>query len=245
MIPRPFRIALVVAAASLSLAAPGGAAPAPLAPKGAPAADFPRPDRPVADVVSPIWDSEAARDRTREVETVAERLGLGPGASVADIGAGSGYYTVRLSRLVGPQGRVYAQDITPRYLAELERRVRREGLANVTVSLGEAHDPRLPANSLDAAVLVHMYHEIGQPYGLLYNLVPALKPGARVGIVDIDAPTGRHGTPPALLACELAAVGFREVDRHDLGRSGYLAVFAASEPRPRPGAIAPCREGGR
>ena len=244
-----FRSARLVAVLSLvlaaPLAAPAAAAPQPLAPPGAPASAFPKPDRPVADVVSPIWDSEAARDRTREVETVAGQLGLGPGASVADIGAGSGYYTVRLSRIVGPQGRVYAQDIVPRYLADLERRVRREGLVNVTLGRGDAHDPRLPARSLDAAVLVHMYHEIGQPYGLLYNLAPALKPGGRVGIVDVDAPTGRHGTPPALLACELAAIGFREVGRHDLGRSGYLAVFAAPESLPHPADIVPCREAGR
>jgi hypothetical protein len=84
-------------------------------------------------------------------------------------------------------------------------------LQNVTISLGEPHDPRLPAHSLDAAILVHMYHEIAQPYGLLYNLVPALKPSARVGIVDAIGPTSEHGTPPSLLRCELAAVGYREI----------------------------------
>jgi predicted methyltransferase len=226
----------------LALAVPASAAPRPLGPAGAPASAFPAPDRPVADVVSPIWDSERARDRTREVETVARHLGLGPGSTVADIGAGSGYYAVRLARLVGAEGRVYAQDIVPNYLSDLERRVRREGLRNVTVSLGEPHDPRLPAGSLDAAVLVHMYHEIGQPYGLLANLIPSLKPGGRGGLVDVDAPTGRHGTPPTLLACELAAVGYREVGRHDLGRSGYMAIFEPPAARPDPGRIVPCRE---
>ena len=77
--------------------------------------------------------------------------------------------------------------------------------------LGEPHDPRLPAGSVDIAILVHMYHEIAQPYALLYNLLPALKRDARVGIVDAFAPTSKHGTPPSLLRCELAAIGYREI----------------------------------
>jgi hypothetical protein len=84
-------------------------------------------------------------------------------------------------------------------------------LQNVVITLGEPHDPRLPADSLDMAILVHMYHEIAQPYGLLYNLVPALKSGARVGVVDAYGPPSEHGTPPNLLRCELAAVGYREI----------------------------------
>ncbi len=105
---------------------------------------------------------------------------------VADIGAGSGYHTVRLARALGPTTRIYAQDVMPNYLADLERRVRDEGLGSVTLGLGDPHDPRLPPDSLYAAILVHMYHEIEQPFAFLYNLVPARKPGARVGIVDLD-----------------------------------------------------------
>jgi len=83
---------------------------------------------------------------------------------------------------------------------------------------------------------VHMYHEIAQPYGLLYNLVPALKPGARVGIVDAYAPTGEHGTPPDLLRCELAAVGYREISLDRLtGSNAYLAIFAPPSVASRPG----------
>ena len=97
-------------------------------------------------------------------------------------------------------------------------------------ALGEPHDPRLPASSLDAAILVHMYHEIAQPYGFLYNLAPALKPGARVGIVDLERPTSEHGTPIALLHCEVTAVGYREITTYQLaGDGGYLAVFSAPE----------------
>ena len=99
-------------------------------------------------------------------------------------------------------------------------------LQNVAISLGEPHDPRLPADTLDVAILVHMYHEIAQPYALLYNLIPALKPGARVGIVDAFGPTSKHGTPPSLLRCELAAVGYREISLDRLkGSDAYLAIF--------------------
>ena len=129
-------------------------------------------------------------------------------------------------------------------MRSLRKRVRDLGLQNVTVSLGEPHDPRLPADSVDVAILVHMYHEITQPYALLYNLVPALKPGARVGIVDAFAPTSEHGTPPSVLRCELAAVGYREIslDRLD-GSNAYLAIFAPPSvaSRKRPEAIAACK----
>ena len=117
-------------------------------------------------------------------------------------------------------------------------------LQNVVISLGEPHDPRLPADSLDTAILVHMYHEIAQPYGLLYNLVPALKPGARVGIVDAYAPTPEHGTPPGLLRCELAAVGYREISLDGLtGSDAYLAIFAPPSvaSRTRPEAMLACK----
>jgi hypothetical protein len=102
----------------------------------------------------------------------------------------------------------------------------------------------LPADSLDTAILVHMYHEIAQPYGLLYNLVPALKPGARVGIVDAYAPTPEHGTPPSLLRCELEAVGYREISLDRLtGSDAYLAIFAPPSvaSRTRPEAMVACK----
>ncbi len=204
---------------------------------GTPAVAFPKPDRPVADIISPIWHDEKERDAAGEPRQLVRLLGIKSGMTVADIGAGSGYYVVRLSRIVGPRGRVIAEDVVPEYLRGLRRRVRDLGLQNVAISLGEPHDPRLPADSLDIAILVHMYHEIAQPYGLLYNLVPALKPGGRVGIVDAFGPTSEHGTPPGLLRCELAAVGYREISLDRLaGIDAYLAIFAppsiASRTRP-------------
>lgn len=213
-----------------------------LASPGAPAKAFPRFERPVAEIVSPRRSTEAKRDENEEAQQLARLMGLKSGMAVGDVGAGAGYHTVRLSPVVGPSGTVVAQDARRDYLTDLAKRVQRLGLRNVKIALGEPHDPRLPAASLDAAVLVHMYHEIAEPYAFLYNLAAALKPGARVGIVDLDRPTPQHGTPPALLRCELAAVGYRELSFHTLtGDAGYLAIFEAPLGRPEPSAIVPCR----
>jgi ubiquinone/menaquinone biosynthesis C-methylase UbiE len=168
-------------------------------------------------------------------------LGVRPGMAVADIGAGAGYYVGRLSRRVGPGGRVFAQDVERKYLDRLRQRVSRERLGNVSAVLGDPHDPRLPPRSVDLALLVHMYHEVAQPFGLLANLAPAMKPGGRVAILDVDGPIQAHGTPRALLSCELAAVGYREAAWHWIeGRSVYLAVFEPPAEPPQPERIVPC-----
>ncbi|OCK60698.1 methyltransferase domain-containing protein [Bradyrhizobium sp. LMTR 3] len=212
-----------------------------LAPPGVPAKEFPAPQRAVAQIVSPTRASEEHRDSLNEAAEIARLLELKAGMTVGDIGAGAGYHTVRLSRLVGPTGSVIAQDVTRRYLTALGRRTQRLKLTNVRFALGEPHDPRLPASSLDAAILVHMYHEITRPYAFLYNLAPALKRGARVGIVDIERPTSEHGTPIKLLRCELTAVGYREVTTYQLaGDGGYLAVFSPPENRKSPRNIVAC-----
>jgi ubiquinone/menaquinone biosynthesis C-methylase UbiE len=198
----------------------------------------------VAGIVSPIWHDEKERDDADETGQLVRLLGIKPGMTIADVGAGSGFEVVRLSPIVGPNGRIIAEDITSDYLRGLRTRVRDLGLQNVTVSVGEPHDPRLPAASLDLAILVHMYHEIAQPYALLYNLVPALKAGAHVGIVDAFKPTAAHGTPPDLLRCELAAVGYRELSLDRLnGSDAYLAIFAPPSvaDRPQPQAIKACK----
>ena len=198
----------------------------------------------MADIISPIWHDENERDKAGEPQQLVGLLGIKPGITVADIGAGSGYYVVRLSPIVGTSGRVIAEDVVPDYLETLRRRVRDLGLANVDIVRGEAHDPKLRAQSLDLAILVHMYHEIAQPYALLYNLVPSLKPGARIGIVDAFAPTAQHGTPPGLLRCELKAVGYREISLDRLtGSDAYLAIFVPPSvaSRPRPENIVACK----
>jgi predicted methyltransferase len=220
------------------------------APLGASAADpaFPTPDRPVAHIVSPIWSSGPNRDAADESGQLVRLLGIRRGMKVADIGAGSGYHTVRLSPVVGPQGRVYAQDIMAAYLADLRREVARRKLSNVEIVLGTEGDPGLAPRSVDRAIMVHMYHEVAQPYGLLWRLVDALKPGAQVGVIDLNRSPENHGMPPALLKCEFEAVGYRQVAFHELkGGVGYLAVFEPPSlaARPEVGEIRACRLGGR
>ena len=127
---------------------------------------FSETDRPVANIVSPVWHDEKEREAAGEPSQLVRLLGIKSGMTVADIGARSSYYVVRLSPIVGAGGRVIAEDIRPEYLRSLRKRVRDLGLQNVAISLGEPHDPRLPANLLDVAILVHMYHEIAQPYPL-------------------------------------------------------------------------------
>lgn len=195
-------------------------------PAGVPATRFPAPARPVSRIVAPRWSDEDDRDQAGEAERVLAVAGVTTGTQVADIGAGDGYYTVRVSPVVGPTGRVWAEDIEARYLELLQRRLRARPQPNVVLALGEPHDPRLPPASADVALLIHMYHEISQPFGLLYNLYASLRPGARVVILDTTRPTDQHGTPPALLRCELAAMGYTQTREEEMGPGEYVAVFA-------------------
>ena len=202
---------------------------------------FPSPDRPVASIISPAYSDEATRDTKGEAERVMDRLRLRPGMRVADIGAGEGYYTVRLARRLGPGATLYAQDVNSEYLQQLTSRLAREGIRGVKFVLGAPRDPKLPPASIDVALLSHMYHEIENPYEFLYRLRPSLAPNARVAIIDVDKPTQDHGTPPALLRCELAAVGYREVEFTWLTPAdGYLAIFAPPEQLPPVESIRSC-----
>ena len=224
------RVAAVVAILSFAALAAGGG--------------FPAPDRPVAAIISPVFSDEATRDRHGEADRVLDRLGVTPGTRVADIGAGTGYYTVRAARRLGAGATVYAEDIKSEYLGELRARLEREKIGTVKLVLGRPGDPMLPRSSVDVAILSHVYHEIENPFELLYRLQPALAPGARVGIVDVDRPTQDHGTPPALLRCEAAAVGYRQVDFVSLAPAeGYLAIFVPPDRLPAVEAIKPCRQG--
>lgn len=203
---------------------------------------FPRADRPVAPIISTRWSTEEARDRVNEAEEIMNRAGIRPGMTVADIGAGEGYYTVRLARRVGPQGRVLGQDIIAEVIDQLGRRVTRESWDNVSVKLGTPDDPKLPDTSFDRVLMVHMYHEIAEPYAFLWRLYPALKPGGEVIVVDMDRPTEQHGTPLALLRCEFEAVGFRLIGAEaHTAAGGYLARFSLGGQRPAPDEITPCR----
>jgi SAM-dependent methyltransferase len=228
-----------LASAALLLAACHGA---PVSADDQAAGPFPAPDRPVAHIVSPRWSTEEARDKANEAGAVMDRSGVKAGMTVADIGAGEGYYTIRLSARVGKDGRVLAEDIIPAVHDQLAQRVAHDRLDNVSVQLGEAADPKLPAASFDRVLMVHMYHEIEQPYEFLWRMRPSLKPDGLVVVVDANRPTQEHGTPPALLRCEFAAVGYSQVAITDMpSAGGYLATFRAAGPRPEPSAIKACR----
>jgi SAM-dependent methyltransferase len=209
---------------------------------GASSPKFPSANRPVAPIISSAYSTEDARDEHREAETVLNRLGVQPGMRVADVGAGDGYYTVRLARRLGPGATIYAEDVERRYLDRLAARLSREGVTGVALVYGTHADPRLPERSIDLAILAHVYHEIEYPYEFLYRLHAAVVPHGRVAIIDNDKPTQEHGTPPALLRCELGAVGYRQVDFLLLvPADGYLAVFAPPDVLPAPETIRPCR----
>jgi ubiquinone/menaquinone biosynthesis C-methylase UbiE len=197
------------------------------------ASGFPQAARAVAKVVSGSWSNEPDRDRKGEAETVMAVAGVKPGMTVADIGAGEGYYTIRLAARVGPKGRVLAEDIVPLFHDRLADRVYRDQLGNVSVRLGKPVDPQLPTGSFDRIFMVHMYHEIEEPYEFLWNLRPALAPEGMVVVVDANRPTQSHGTPPSLLDCEFGQVGYKLVSRKPMPQAGgYLALFKAEGPRP-------------
>ncbi len=210
------------------------------------AREFPRAIRPVSPPGSNGFSTEVQRDSVNEARTVMDLAAIGEGTTVADLGAGEGYYTVRLAQRVGKRGRVLAQDIDQAALRRLGARVEHDRLDNVSIKLGATDDPRLPDASFDRIFLVHMYHEVSEPYAFLWRLRPAMRPGGRVIVVDVDRPTDRHGIPPALLFCEFNAVGFRLVQfvrKPEL--TGYYAQFEAAGERPSPSAIKPCGQGGK
>jgi ubiquinone/menaquinone biosynthesis C-methylase UbiE len=201
---------------------------------------FPEPQRPVSPIVSSRYLNEDSRDSVGEAERVMELADIGPGMYVADIGAGEGYYTVRLSPLVGDRGRVLAQDIVPQTIHELARRVHRERLDNVALKLGQPNNPLLPEASFDRVLMIHMYHEIQRPSEFLWHLRGALKRGGRVVVVDADRPTDRHGTPSRMLVCEFNAVGY-ELSRFErLDAESYFAQFEPRGARPAPQDIPTC-----
>lgn len=241
---RRFARCLALGLSVVALAGCKAKAPDPDAGRPAAVRGFPRADRPVSEIGATQFDTEDQRDQLGEAQTVMDLAQIGAGSTVADIGAGEGYYTVRLAARVGPKGRVLAEDIDPGAIGRLARRVEKERLDNVSVLTGTPENPKLPNASFDRIFMVHMYHEVSEPYAFLWNLRPALRPGGSVIVVDADHPTDRHGIPPDLLFCEFAAVGFRLAEFvRKPSVTGYYAKFEAVGPRPAPAAIVPCRLG--
>ena len=209
------------------------------------ARDFPRPYRSVSALGSNSFSTEEDRDNRQEATTVMDLANIEPGMTVADIGAGEGYYTVRLADRVGSKGRVLAQDIDDDALRHLGDRVERERLDNVSIKLGAVDDPRLPPDSFDRIFLVHMYHEVSEPYAFLWRLRPALRPGGQVILVDVDRPANQHGISPQLVFCEFQQIGFQLVEFVRAPEiAGYYAQFEVAGDRPAPEDIVPCGKPG-
>jgi predicted methyltransferase len=130
------------------------------------------------------WLERAERENEERPKVAVELLELNPGLTVADIGAGSGYYSELISRKVGPSGKVIASDIQPGMIRLLQQRVRDRKLSNVEIVLGLEDDPKLPAASIDLALMVDVYHEFSQPQAMLRKLHQALKPGGRLVLLE-------------------------------------------------------------
>lgn len=205
---------------------------------------FPQPDREVAKVVSNQFSNENDRDERREAQVVMDLASIRTGMTVADIGAGEGYYTVRLADRVGVDGRVLAQDISREALDRLGRRVEKERLENISIKLGDADDPQLPPDSFDRIFMVHMYHEVTEPYAFLWNMWPALNTDGQIIVVESESRAGAHGLPHTLLFCEFEAVGYvlvEYIERPDI--KGYFARFQRGPKRSEPEAIKVCSAG--
>ena len=172
------------------------------------------------------------RDERLQINRVMDLLGISSGKNVADIGAGSGWFTVRAATRVGGNGKVYAVDINPEAVRYIEDRTAKEHVPNVKTILSNANDPRLPKDSIDAVLLLKTYHEVAQPVELLRNLRPALRPGAKVGIIDRNGNGEDHGIESDVVIHEAKEAGFRLVDKYDFvkgDKMDYFLVFTAGE----------------
>jgi ubiquinone/menaquinone biosynthesis C-methylase UbiE len=171
------------------------------------------------------------RDQKLHINQVMDLLGIAPGKSVADIGAGSGWFTVRAARRVAPAGTVYAVDINPDAIQYVDERGKKEQLTNVRTVLGTGNDPKLPPDSVDAVLLLKTYHEVAQPVELMKNLHVALRPNARVGIIDRKGNGENHGVDKKVVTQEIESAGYRLLEEHDElvkdDKMDYFLIFVA------------------
>jgi len=165
------------------------------------------------------------REQRLQINRVMETLGIAPGKGVADIGAGSGWFTIRAARRTGPNGTVYAVDINPEAISYIDRRVHQESLGNVKTILSKADDPMLPKAAVDAVLLLKTYHEVADPIALLENLRPALKPGARLGIIDRDGNGTNHGVSREVVVKEAERAGYRLLQTYDFVKADDMDYF--------------------
>jgi SAM-dependent methyltransferase len=174
-----------------------------------------------------IFDSPGREDRL-QIDRVMDILGITAGKAVADIGAGSGWFTVRAAKRVGDAGSVYAVDINPDAIRYIVSRIRKENLHNIKPILGKPDDPLLPAK-VDAVLLLKTYHEVAQPITLLRNLRPFLAAGAKVGVIDRNGNGENHGVAREIVIQEAKEAGYQLLEQDDFVKDGmdYFLVFAA------------------
>jgi SAM-dependent methyltransferase len=168
------------------------------------------------------------RDKKLQIDRVMDLLGIVPGKNVADIGAGSGWFTVRASRRVGPTGAVIAEDINPLAIEYIGKRALKENLTNVRTVLGSPDDPRLPSGSVDAVLMLKVYHEIAHPVPTMKVLQRALRPGAKVGIIDRNGNGADHGLNHDVVVKEMGEAGYKLVGTYDFTKADgqdYFLVF--------------------
>jgi SAM-dependent methyltransferase len=174
-----------------------------------------------------IFDSPGRADRL-QINRVMDILGIAPGKSVADIGAGSGFFSVLAARRVGDKGTVYAVDINPEAIQYIDARLKKEDLHNVKTILGKEDDPLLPA-PVDAVLLLKTYHEVAQPIVLFRNLRESLAKEAKIGVIDRNGNGTDHGVGRDVVVREMKEAGYRLVQQEDFVKDGmdYFLVFAA------------------
>jgi ubiquinone/menaquinone biosynthesis C-methylase UbiE len=170
------------------------------------------------------------RDERLQIDRVMDMLGIAPGKNVADIGAGSGWFTVRAAIRVTASGTVYAVDINPQATHYIDERAKKEQLPNIKTILSKPDDPQLPAHSVDAVLLLKTYHEVAQPVVLLRNLRPSLKPGARLGIIDRNGNGEDHGVSKDVVIREATQAGYKLRDFQNFVKADgmdYFLIFTA------------------
>jgi predicted methyltransferase len=169
------------------------------------------------------------RDKRLQIQRVMDLLGIKAGSSVADIGAGSGWFSVRAAARVGASGVVYAEDINPDAVKYVEQRIHKEKVSNVKTVLGSPDDPKLPPVSIDAVLLLKVYHEVAHPLVLMENLKPSLRSGAKIGIIDRNGSGTNHGLNSDVVKREMAGAGFQLLSSYDFTKADgqdYFLVFA-------------------
>jgi len=171
---------------------------------------------------------DPARDQKLQVNRVMDTLDLHAGSSVADIGAGGGWFSVRAAKRVGATGHVFAEDINPAAVDAIRARAIKENLLNIEPYLGTPDDPRLPPNSLDAALMLRVYHEVAHPPLLLASLLVSMKSGARLAVIDHPGHGDDHGINPDIVIAEVQRSGFHFVKQFDFTKADqndYLLLF--------------------